>query len=111
MKYKILLIACCMLVHVSSPLYASDICNQENLEILANTYPQIKTLIERHQQEQDKLEKELEALSGKSETELDSYLQDEKAVTEIDSIVTKKYYKLAQRQYAEFWELCTELAE
>ncbi len=92
-------------------LPAADICQQENINELANTYPKIKVLVQKHESEQEQLEKKIEILSGKSETALDEDMQTEKDINKLDQLVTEEFRNMAERQYAEFWELCSELIE
>jgi len=92
-------------------VYASSICHQGNLELLSSRHPEIKALIKKHEKEQENFEKKLEVSSGRTESELNESMQPEKKLHELDKIVTKDFKEMAQRQYAEFFELCTELTE
>jgi len=98
-------------IFLQQPLYASSSCHQGNLELLSSTYPEIKALIDKHEKEQEALEKKIEFSSGRSETELDENMLTEKKLSELDSLITKEFKEMAQRQYAEFWELCSEITE
>ena len=99
------------LLLLPSVLLGADTCQQENINELASTYPKIQELVQKHESEQEQLEKKIEALSGKSETSLDEEMQTEKDINELDRLVTEEFRNMAERQYAEFWELCSELIE
>lgn len=111
MKISLKLICFLLCIFIQQPLLASSICHQGNIALLSSTYPKIKALINRHEKEQEALEKRIEFSSGQSEAELDEDLQTEKKLTELDSLITKEFKEMAQRQYAEFWELCSEITE
>jgi len=111
MKKTLIRCALIALLLLPTVLPAADICQQENINELANTYPKIKLLVQKHESEQEQLEKKIEALSGKSETSLDEEMQTERDINELDHLVTKEFRNMAERQYAEFWELCVELVE
>jgi len=107
-----LTLGCSLLcVFLQQPLFASSLCHQGNLELLSSTYPEIKALINKHEKELETLEKKIEFSSGRSEAELDEDMQTEKKLSELDSLITKEFREMAQRQYAEFWELCSEITE
>jgi len=110
-KISFKLISFLFCIFLQTPLFASSLCHQGNLELLSSTYPEIKALISKHENEQEALEKKIEFSSGRSESELDEELQTEKKLTELDSLITKEFKEMAQRQYAEFWELCSEITE
>lgn len=111
MKKSLIPCAVITLLLLPTVLPAADICQQENINELANTYPKIKALVQKHENEQEQLEKKIEALSGKSETSLDEEMQTEKDINELDRLVTEEFREMAERQYAEFWELCSELVD
>ena len=96
---------------LSFQLLAAETCQQENIYELANEYKEIKQLVQKHEKEQEQLEKKIENLSGKSETSLDEEMQTEKNINELDRLVTEEFRNMAERQYAEFWELCSELVD
>lgn len=106
-----LTISSLILILLPCQLPAADICQQDNINELANTFPKIKALVQKHENEQEQLEKKIETLSGKSETSLDEEMQTEKDINELDRLVTEDFRNMAERQYAEFWELCMELTE